>query len=339
MSNRDTSCATFLAQQRNRIQASFYKKRPTFAISSQELLLQIQTGARPIHMQYEGANATIPATCTDIVVNDPPPVTTTTIPLTTPGTLNTIATYLRNYMPEFRNSNFWAYKCDGDVAGNYISDGSNDMYDGGNIVTPWLLSGSTYLTSNWGNLNAVFPYHVSYSTTTETTVDTDFKYISLGWVYETLDYINQQIDQSAHPLTVMGYRAAGPVGWQIGGNLGADGGGSLTSGYVYNNAVVNGFNVYAYHRQTYNATDPVTCPLIILLGHPSWNSVFGPINVFSDPSTDNAAFYIYAGAGSENILGVYILLSKVDNGTPIPNSELQTVIDNLTLRIKQSLNL
>jgi hypothetical protein len=338
MSNRDTSCATLLSQQRNRIQASFYKQRPTFAISSQELLLQIQTGTRPIHMQYEGSNGTIPA-CNCVIVNDPPPVTTTMSPLTRPGTLNTIATYLRNYMPEFRNSNFWAYKCDGDVTGNYIQDGSNDMYDSGNVVTPWLLSGSTYLDSNWSNLDAFFPYHVSYSTITETSVDTDFKYISLGWIKETLDYSSQQIDQSAHPLTVMGYRESGPVGWQIGGNIGADGGGSLTSGYVYNNVVINGFRVYAGHRQTYNATDPVVCSLIILLGHPSWNSAFGPITLYSDPSTDAAAFYMYSGVGSQNILGVYILLSKPDDGTPIPNSELQTVIANLTLRIKESLQL
>lgn len=335
MSNRDTSCATLLAQQRNRIQASFYKQRPNFAISSQDLLLQIQTGVRPIHMQYEGSNATI-AGCGCTTVVDTPPVSI--IPLTTPGTLNTIAAYLRNYMPEFRNPNFWAYACDGDVAGNYIYDGGNDMYDGGNIVTPWLLSGNIYTASNWGSLN-VFPYRITYSTITETTVDTDFNYISLGWIQESYT-VGQQIDQSAHPLTVLGYRAAGPVGWQIGGNVGADGGGSLAYGYVYNNATVNGFTVYAGYRQTYNAIDPVVCSLIILLGHPSWNSVFGPVTFQPDTtSTDNAAFYMYSGTGSQNILGVYILLSKVDNGTPIPNSDLQTVIANLTQRIKESLHL
>jgi hypothetical protein len=242
-------------------------------------------------------------------------------------------------MTEFRNANFWAYTCDGDTEGNYINDGGNDMFDNGNYVTPWLLSDTLYnLTStDLGD----YPEHISYTTTTETIVDTDFNYVSLGWIYEG-DTDQPQIDQSRHPLTVLGYRCSGPVGWQVGGNVGADGEGSAVSGYVYNNATINGFQVYAGYRQVYNAGDPTICNLVILIGHPSWNSVFGPVSLLSDDNdSDYCQFYMYSGVGSENILGTYILLSKPDNddAEPISNTELETVIANLTLRIKEAFNL
>lgn len=335
MSNRDTSFTTFLLQRRNRLQAGFYNQRPTHAIPSQELMLQIRSGSLPVYTQCIGSSSTTPACNCD---NTNTSASTASL-LCNTGSLDILATYLRNYITEFRNSNFWAYRCDGDVAGNYINDGGDDMFDDGNFVTPWLLSNTLYNISSTNLID--YPEHISYSTTTETTVDTNFNYISLGWIYEPLNY-QQQIDQSRHPLTVLGYRCTGPVGWQIGGNVGADGGGSGVSGYVYSNTLINGFNVYAGYRQVYNQADPVICHLIILIGHPSWNSVFGPVSLQSnDADSQYCQFYMYSGAGSENILGTYILLSKpnTDNTQPIPNTELETVIGNLTQRIKEAMNL
>jgi hypothetical protein len=46
--------------------------------------------------------------------------------------LNTIATYLRNYMSDFRNPSFYTYRLDG--TGFYILDGGGDMFDQGNIT-------------------------------------------------------------------------------------------------------------------------------------------------------------------------------------------------------------
>lgn len=340
MSNRDTSFTTLLLQRQNRLHAGFYKQRPTYAIPSQELMLQIRSGNLPIYTQCTGSSSTAPA-CNCEVVADTPSVPASTPPsaLCIPGSLDTIATYLRNYMTEFRNTNFWAYPCDGDTGGNYIIDGGYDMFDTANYVTPWLLSGTLYnlYSTNLSN----YPERISYSTTTETVMDTDFNYVSLGWVYEP-NRGTPQVDQSFHPLTVIGYRCSGPVGWQIGGNAGADGGGNAISGYVHTNATVNGFQVYAGYRQIYNASDPTICNLIILLGHPSWNSVFGPVSIQPNISnTDSSQFYMYSGVGSENILGIYILLSKERNyaTTPIPNSELETVIANITNRIKEAMNL
>uniref|UniRef100_A0A6C0DGB9 Uncharacterized protein n=1 Tax=viral metagenome TaxID=1070528 RepID=A0A6C0DGB9_9ZZZZ len=339
MSNRDTSFTTFLLQRQNRLHAGFYKQRPTYAIPSQELMLQIKTGNLPIYTHCTGSSSTTPACNCNTVVDTPSVPRSSPSLLCNTGSLNTIAAYLRNYMTEFRNSNFWAYPCDGDAGGNYITDGGHDMFDTANFVTPWLLSGTLYnLTST--NISS-YPERISYTTTSETIVDTNLNYVSLGWIYAPNNGL-PQADQSFHPLTVIGYRCSGPVGWQIGGNAGADGSGNTITGYVYTGATVNGFQVHAGYRQIYNANDPTICNLIILLGHPSWNSVFGPVSIQPHVSnTDSSQFYMYSGVGSENILGIYILLSKDRNyaTTPIPNIELETVISNITNRIKESMSL
>lgn len=259
-----------------------------------------------------------------------------------PGILDTIAVYLRNYMTEFRNSNFWAYTMDG-RNGNpnmYIRDGGLDMLDDGMFITPWLLSGDRY---DLGLRNASdYPKAIKYDTVIETTVDTNCKYISLGYIPQ--EKTNEpQVDQSLHPLTVLCYRPSGPVGWQNGGNVGSDEGGDVNQGYIYENVIVNGFTVYAGCRQIYNANDPTICQIVILLGHPSWGSVFGPVQIFAnDTDNDECQFVMYAGDGSRNILALNTLLSKdrdYTNNEPIPTSELETVIFNFTKRIKEACSL
>jgi hypothetical protein len=50
---------------------------------------------------------------------------------------------------------------------------------------------------------------------------------------------------------------------------------------------------------------------------------------------------MYSGVGSENVVAIYILLSKDRNysSTPIPDTELETIVANITNRIKEALNL
>jgi hypothetical protein len=221
----------------------------------------------------------------------------------------------------------------------YIDDGGNDMFDRGMYITPWLLSGdrfdldSTYIEA--------YPYIIQYDTITETIVDTNLKYISLGYIPEE-DTDEQQIDQSLHPLTILCYRDSGPVGWQNGGNMGSDGNGTAIHGYVYENETLNGFSVYAGYRQVYDAGDPTICQLVILLGHPSWGSVFGPVTIISDDEDlQYCKFVMYSGEGSANILAINVLLSKGEDydSEPIPDSELQTIISNYTIRIKEACGL
>ena len=72
----------------------------------------------------------------------PPAPAAAAVPGTLFEQLATIATYLRNYMADFRNPSFYTYWLDGN--GFHINDGGSDMYDSGNITTPWLRSGTNY---------------------------------------------------------------------------------------------------------------------------------------------------------------------------------------------------
>lgn len=246
--------------------------------------------------------------------------------------LNTIAVYLRNYMADFRNPSFYNYQCDG--SGFFINDGGGDMYDNGNVTTPWLRSGTQYVGIG-GYSAAAYPSAITYTNNTRTLMDTDFYYISLGYT----QFTGVQ-DPTFLPLTVLGSRSdvGAPVGWQIGGNSGADGGGTLASGILYNGTTLNGFVTHAFYRETYNAGDPSHCNLFILLGHSRWNSVFGTINSFADPvSNGGCGGYFYTSGGSvQNILAIQTLLSK-NSGVLVSAAECQTVVQNFTLRIKQAL--
>lgn len=239
--------------------------------------------------------------------------------------LGQIASTLRNHMADFRNPSFYNYWLDGN--GTYISDGGGDMYDSGNYTTPWLRSGTQY-TANSGS----FPSAINYTNTNSTLVDTDFYYISLGYT----QYTGVQ-DPTYLPLTVIGSRSApGPVGWQVGGNSGADGGGVLASGQIWGGTESNGFTTYAFYRETYNAGDPSHCNLIILLGHSNWSSSFGTINSFADPVSNGGNGAYYYTTNASNILTIHTLLSK-NSGQLVTAAECQTVVSNFTLRIKQSL--
>ena len=250
--------------------------------------------------------------------------------------LQTIAEYLRNYMPEFRNPSFYAYELDGD--GYFISDGGDDMYDNGNISSPWIVANTEYVGTG-GYSPGAYPFAVDYTQSATTqTLDTSFGYISLGYQQYTgtqsLTYL---------PLTVLGardnetYGPNLPIGFQTGGNSGADGSGTLASATIYSGATVSGFTVYAFFRETYNAGDPSHCDLYILLGHPNWNSTFGTVSSFAQPTNvGGCGGYLYTtGAGTQNILAIKTLLSK-NGGQLVTQAECQTVVNNFIIRIKQS---
>lgn len=244
--------------------------------------------------------------------------------------LKTIADYLANYRSDLKNPSFYNYILDGNQF--FISDGGSDMYDGGNITSPWLKSNTTY-TSSSSYSSSIYPFAIDYSrmSSVSNPVDNDFYYISMGYANGSTNY---------HPLTVLGSRSSvgSPVGFQVGGNSGADGTGTLSSSIIYNGTEINGFTVYAYYRETYNAYDPSHCNLFILLGHPQWGSVFGSINSFADPVSNggNGAYFYTSGTNTANILAIQTLLSK-SGGALVTAAECQTVVTNYTLRIKQAL--
>jgi len=233
--------------------------------------------------------------------------------------LQTIAVYLRNYMSEFRNPNFYNYQLDGN--GYYINDGGGDMYDNGNISSPWIVAGTQY-TSNDGYSSGSYPFAVDYTNSATTaTLDTSFGYLSLGYQQFTGVQSNTYL-----PLTVLGardnttYGDGFPIGFQTGGDSGADGGGTLASGSIYTGETVH-------------------CDLYILLGHTNWDSTFGPVFSFAQPTNQGGCGgYLYtAGSGVKNILAIKTLLSK-NSGVLVTSNECKTVVDNFISRIKTALN-
>lgn len=249
------------------------------------------------------------------------------------GFFSTLVPYLSGFMSEFRNPNFYNYNLDGDQY--YIADGGNDMYDSGNYTYPWYLSG----TNQTGSISGIVPY-LSYASSgagsggnynPNSTVDTDFVYCGLGYGSVSGSTLN--------PLSMMAYRTTtgNPIGFQKSGNLGADGSGSMSSGVIYDGDLINGFRVFAYYRQVYNATDPSVCDLYMILGHQYWGSVYGIFNTYANPSTGyNGSYAFMSGAGIKNLLAIVTLLSK-DGGVEVTVAEMQGVIAAWVSRIKTGL--
>lgn len=239
--------------------------------------------------------------------------------------LETIATTLRDYITtDLRTPNFFAYNLDNNSYS--ITDGGNDMFDGGNFTAPWLRA-----NVNYSQLQTIpVANSVNYANTTTTIMDTDFYYVSLG--YGT--------NPDRRPLTVIGSRSGSnnAIGFQKAGNAGADGGGFLVANDIYTGNTVNGFTVHSYYRQSYgSATDPAICDLYILLGHPNWDSTFGAIRKYSNPSTGLSGSFFYTFDNQcKNVLAIATLLSRPAN-LPINEADIRTVVDNYTLRIGQAL--
>lgn len=271
------------------------------------------------------------------------------IPASPYTSLTTIANYLRANMTAFRNPSFYSYRLDNGNAPTYstagtpdgvqILDGGNDMFDGGNITSPWVRSNTTYVTNTiW--TAAAYPNSINYSSSTLNTInniDNDFYYMSLGYI----KYTGGTQNDLYHPLTAIGTRTnlGSPVGWQIGGNSGADGSGILASGLLYNGDVLSGFTVYAFFRETYNAIDPSHCNLFILMGHPNWRSGYGTIRTFADPVINGGCggFLAMTGASVNNLLAIQTLLSKA-GAVLVTSAECQTVVQNFVLKVKEAVN-
>jgi hypothetical protein len=76
-----------------------------------------------------------------------------------------------------------------------------------------------------------------------------------------------------------------------------------------------------------------------LLGHPNWDSVFGTVTSFAQPTNvGGCGGYLYTtGAGTQNVLTIKTLLSK-NGGVLVTSGECQTVVNSFIIRIKQALN-
>lgn len=254
--------------------------------------------------------------------------------------ITTITNYLRGYVTDFRNPLFFVYRLDGTAY--QISDGGNDMFDGGNSTVPWLRAGTAYW--NPGSSVLTGPPALSYASQSSTLTDTNLYYASFGYTQSAGLF---PAAQSAiyHPLTMFGARSgSGPIGWQKTGNIGADGGGSILTGSIYTGSTINGFTTYAYYRQTYGeGSDPNICDVYMLFGHSNWSSNFGTVVWSASLSRLGQGATLYATGSASNLLAVTTLLSRTGStptgaSLPISASDIAAVVDNFTLRIKEALS-
>lgn len=254
--------------------------------------------------------------------------------------INTIIPYLRSNVADFRNPEFFIYRLDNTAYS--ITDGGNDMFDGGNTTAPWLRAGTNY--TNPGSTTIPIPPALPYSSQSATLTDTNFYFAAFGYTQSAGVFPAAQ-SSIYHPLTMIGARSgSGPIGWQKAGNIGADGLGSILTGSIYTGSTVNGFTVYAYYRQTYGqGSDPNICDVYMLFGHPNWGSNFGTVIWSASLNTQGQGAALYATGSASNLLAVTTLLSRTGStpsgpSLPISASQIATVVDNFALRIKESIS-
>lgn len=248
----------------------------------------------------------------------PPPISGSVYTL-----IDTIIPYLRANSGSLRNPNFFTYFLDGNAY--QISDGGNDMFDGGNYTAPWLLNNTNYTNGN----GITIPPALNYASQSATLTDTNFYYASLGYSQSTGSFPSGNQNGSFHPLTLIGARSgSGPIGFQKAGNIGADGGGLLVTGSIYAGSVVEGFTAHAFYRQSYGqSSDPSICDVYILLGHPNWGSTFDTVISSSAAGTAIQGATLYATGSSSEILAMTTLLSR-PSPEAISFNDIKTVVDN-----------
>tara|TARA_B100000287_G_scaffold407845_1_gene433652 strand:- start:2865 stop:3737 length:873 start_codon:yes stop_codon:yes gene_type:complete len=205
----------------------------------------------------------------------------------------------------------------------YISDGGGDMYDSGNYTICMNESSpsfSSFTASGRSNSEAI-----SYDDETVTTPNgsgvTDYRYIAGGHATTNLNSHGALVVAATTGNSYHTY-----CGFAKGGNSGADGSGNKIQVDLYNGSVISGFTVYASYMATYNAGDPSVCDLYILMGHPSWGTIFGTINKYNYTNTGYNTSAMWSEGGSQkNVLAVATLAARTSGNLPV-ESEMQGIV-------------
>ena len=190
----------------------------------------------------------------------------------------------------------------------YVADGGNDMFDNANFTQP--VTSST--RSNHPNVS-------------------DFSYVAGGWT------VNGSQNANGGALIVAGTTGNTGnqwCGWMVGGNSGADGGGSKSQVDIYNGSIVDGFTVYSSYMSTHGANDPSCNSLYMLIGHPKWGTSFGTINKYNNTSTQffNSAMWSESTT-QNNVLAVYTLTARTGGNLPV-FSEMRDIVDEVIYDLK-----
>ena len=166
------------------------------------------------------------------------------------------------------------YLFSGGISGSYISDGGGDMYDGGNQLNTNLQNNILYTGSSIVSLPSAF--------------GTDGQYFT-----------------AKHPgLFVMAADIDGITSFNLSGNLGADGYGSMAYGSI--STVHNGVAYTGYYKKVYSSGDPSVNHLIIVETDPtitqsassSTNSDYHIVDGLEDHT--RIYYILFAGSSSYN---------------------------------------
>jgi|TARA_R100000030_G_scaffold57796_2_gene43509 hypothetical protein len=214
----------------------------------------------------------------------------------------------------------------------YIPDGGGDMYDSGNYT----ICVTSNVSGDFGSSGTGGSQPVSYANTTSTTPSgsaaavSDYKYVAGGWTTNT----NLNSHGALIVAATTGNSGSQYCGFAKGGNSGADGQGTKSQVDLYNNATVNGFQVYASYMMITGAGDPSTCDLYILLGHSEWGTTFGSITKYNNTSTGVQNDGMWSdGTGQNNVLAIATLAARTSGNAPV-QSEMQGIVDDIIADIK-----
>ncbi|KAK3278874.1 hypothetical protein CYMTET_13216, partial [Cymbomonas tetramitiformis] len=174
------------------------------------------------------------------------------------------------------------------TAGTCISDGGGDMYDCGNQINVMTASGTYY-------------NQLAYTqSTTASSSGSDITYV-------TYKASNVWLAAFSSPSGNLG-------AYYTSGNNGADGGGSMSYGYLGQSSV-SGY--YGWYKKVYNAGDP-SINEVIITTDPSWAHSIGS-------STDNGEHRLQKG--NSGVSEIYYLMWAGSSGYGYSTSHFTAVMN------------
>lgn len=229
-----------------------------------------------------------------------------------------------------------------EVPGDYPIFWYDESYavpTGGAFTEPYLIEDQTNMT-DW---TLSMPPALGYEVVTESLIDEDFKFVSLGYVPRPSEPPpGNPGGEMTKPLTMLGTRLieGNPSGFKKAGYLSlAPWGGEYIKNFLYSGATINGFTVYAWYRVAYGYDNPQpgyaqrripnVLDLYLLMGHPSWGSVFDSVvaDISNLPVDWRGSYCAATGPATKNILAITSMLS-CPFGETIATNELEAIVNN-----------
>lgn len=189
---------------------------------------------------------------------------------------------------------FYRYAFDGGT--NNISDGGNDMWDGGNFIG---LSG--FRTA--ANIN--------YGTLSNTPQSNSGFFLSQANIW---------------PQIAFAYVKSGTITWSNSGDVGSDGSGSFSNFTGVYTTTNQGRNGQYWVNENYGAVDPTICYVWFTILQPSVGSVVTACNDGRKQNVNNTYTQSFGVTGT-NLIFSQVLLSR-SSGELIPTGDVSSFLSN-----------